>query len=50
MGKMLKGEKWVRPRRPVGTKVNTGEYMKHVGKLPIFNLGENDFVIPVTKR
>lgn len=50
MGKMLRNEHWVRPRRPVGTKLSPSEYIKGGNKLPIFKLGENDFVVPVANR
>lgn len=50
MGKMLRGENWVRPRRPVGTKINSSEYIKTGTRKPIFKIGENDFVVSVPKR
>lgn len=50
MGKMLRSENWVRPRRRVGTKIGLDENVKGGGKLPIFKLGENDFVVPVPSR
>lgn len=50
MGKMFKTDNWVRPRRSVCTKLNSTEYIKGSNGLPIFKLGENDFVVPVPSR
>lgn len=47
---MIRSDNWVRPRRPVGSKAGSGEFVKHGNKLPIFKIGENDFVVPVPSR